>query len=135
MAGLRLGMAIAQPSIIGILNNIKYPYNINLLTQQAALKALDKPEKKDRFVKEILEQRNYLMKSLSSLDIVEKIHPSDANFLLVQFRDSQRIFQSLLDEGIIVRDRSGMIHCKDCLRITVGTDEENRMLIDTLQSL
>jgi histidinol-phosphate aminotransferase len=133
MAGLRLGMAIAHPSIINILNHIKYPYNINILTQQAALKALEKPEKKDRFVKEILEQRYSLIESLSSMDIVEKIHPSDANFLLVRFRDSQKIFQFLLDKGIIVRDRSGMIHCSNCLRITVGTAEENKILIDSLQ--
>lgn len=132
MAALRLGMAYAHPQIIAILNKIKYPYNINVLTQKTVLQALDNSAKKDAMIIEILEGRSYLQKALKSLQIVKNVFPSDANFLLVKFADPKAVYNKLKDKKVIVRDRSGLTHCQGCLRITVGTKEENEILINEL---
>lgn len=133
LANLRLGMAFADPQIIDWLSRIKYPYNVNGLTQELALSALARIEQKDRMVAEILSQRGRLVELLSKLTIVEKVYPSDANFLLVKFQDARRVFEYLISQKIIVRDRSRMVHCENCLRITVGTPEENDVLIAKLK--
>lgn len=135
LAGLRLGMCFASEEIIGILNKIKYPYNVNSRTQDLALDALENAYRKDIWVDEILKERYVLIKKLRGLKIVEKVFPSDANFLLVRVKDVQSTYQYLIDNRIIVRDRSKVNLCYNCIRITVGTPEENNRLIEALKSL
>lgn len=132
MAGLRIGSAYAHPEIIKILNKVKYPYNINVLTQQKLFESLDKSDVKDAYVKEILELREDLKVSLQQLSITEKIYPSDSNMLLVKFTKAKDLFNFLLENKIIIRDRTNVILCKDCLRITVGTREENEKLVQKI---
>lgn len=134
MAALRLGMAFADASIIEVLNKIKPPYNINILTQDAALKALQHTDWKDRVVKDILEERESLMHELSTLHDVQHVFPSDANFILAHFTNARAVYERLVEKGIIVRDRSGVTLCEDCLRITVGTPFENERLLAALTS-
>lgn len=134
LAGLRLGMAFASDYIISILNKIKYPYNVNIQTQELALDALDNAYKKDIWVDEILTQRDQLIKSLKGLKLVEKVYPTDANFILAKVKDAPGAYQYLMEEKIIVRDRSKVTLCYNCLRITVGTPEENKKLIAALES-
>lgn len=131
MAGIRLGMSFMNAEIVNILNKIKYPYNISLLNQKAALKALDN-DSVNSVIKTILEQREWLISELQKLKIVDKIWPSDANFLLIQFQNHQDVFEFLKKEGIIVRDRSKEPNSESCLRITVGKSLENKMLIKSL---
>lgn len=135
LAGLRLGMAFASAEIIHILNRIKYPYNVNTQTQEIALKTLQNIDKKNKEVEEIIEQRGRLANALSKLSMTEHIYPSDGNFLLVKFNDAPGIYHSLMDKKIIVRDRSKIVLCKNCIRITVGTPQENKNLITALQKL
>ncbi len=135
LAGIRLGMAFAHPEIIGVLNKIKFPYNVNVLTQKAALKSLRQPETYRQTVREILRQRRFLEQALPAIPAVQRVYPSRANFLLVQFRQARKVFQYLRHQGIIVRDRSRLPGCQGCLRITVGTPEENQRLIQILQTM
>lgn len=135
LAGLRLGMCFASEEIITILNKIKYPYNVNSRTQDLALDALENAYRKDIWVEEILKERDVLIKELRSLKIVEKVFPSNANFLLVRVKDAQSTYQYLIDNRIIVRDRSKVNLCYNCIRITVGTPEENNRLIESLKLL
>lgn len=135
LAGLRLGIAFASIEIIEILNKIKYPYNVNIQTQGLALKALEDVNTKDEAVKEIIKQREILEKDLLKLSITENIYPSDANFLLVKVKDAPGTYQYLMNKKIIVRDRSKVTLCKNCIRITVGTPEENKNLISALQKI
>ncbi|MBT1700719.1 histidinol-phosphate transaminase [Fulvivirgaceae bacterium PWU4] len=135
LAGLRLGMCFASPEIIHILNKIKYPYNVNIRTQDLALDALDNAYRKDIWVDEILTQRDKLVKALRSLKIVDKVFHSDANFVLVRVKDAPFTYQYLTDNKIIVRDRSRVTLCYNCIRITVGTPEENDKLIEALKKL
>lgn len=133
LANLRLGMAFANPQIIGWMSRIKYPYNINGLTQELALMALRRIAMKDQMVTTLLAERERLTNLLLELPVVEKVYPSDANFLLVKFHNARRVFEYLISHKIIVRDRSRMVHCENCLRITVGTAPENDILIAKLK--
>lgn len=135
LAGLRLGMCYASEAIISVLNKIKYPYNVNVRTQELALDALENAYRKDVWVDEILTQRQWLAAELNRISIVEKIFPTDANFLLVRVKDAQSTYQYLMEKRIIVRDRSRVNLCYNCLRITVGTPEENKRLIEALKQL
>ena len=135
LAGLRLGMAFASSDIINILNRIKYPYNVNIQTQDLALKALSFVRQKDAWVKEIIEQRKQMETKLSELDIITKVFPSDSNFLLVQVKEAVKTYRYLMNQGIIVRDRSNVTLCDNCLRITVGTPAENEKLIKALSEM
>ncbi|MEZ4827043.1 MAG: histidinol-phosphate transaminase [Bacteroidia bacterium] len=135
MANLRLGMAFAHPEVIAILNKIKPPYNINGLTQEFASKALDDLHQKTEMVKETIRQRKLLKESLSKMKMVERVYPSDANFLLVKVRNADKVYHALLDKKIIVRNRSKVILCEGCLRITVGKAEENQMLLEALKEM
>ncbi len=135
LAGLRLGMAFAQKETIDILNKIKYPYNVNTLTQTYALKALQNSKQKNEMVKIILQQRNWLSKQLTELSIVENIYHSDANFLLVKVHNATKLYKILVQQGIIVRNRSSVELCDNCLRITVGTEDENKLLIKCLKKV
>ncbi|MCA6075172.1 histidinol-phosphate transaminase [Fulvivirga sedimenti] len=132
MAGLRVGMAFASERIIQLLNKVKPPYNINILSQQKILNALENPENVKTAMTEIISQRSWLREHLANHPSVEKIYPSDSNFLLIRFRDAQKIFRELLSLQIITRDRSSVLHGSNCLRITVGTPEENKKLVEAL---
>lgn len=134
LANLRVGMAFAHKDIIAVLNKIKYPYNVNGVSQSLILKALEHEADKDNFVKILKSERDKLLNGLNSLDYVKKVFPSDANFLLAKVNGAVDIYNYLLSKNIIVRNRSNMIHCKECLRFTVGTEEENRNLIEALKS-
>jgi len=134
-AGLRLGMAFANPQVIDVYNKVKYPYNINCLTQKAALELLENPSRVREWVKIMLEQRERLREGLAQLPIVREIYPSDANFLLVRVDDADGAYKYLMQNGIIVRNRNRVALCAGCLRITVGTPEENDTLIDALKQL
>ncbi|MEO1451824.1 MAG: aminotransferase class I/II-fold pyridoxal phosphate-dependent enzyme, partial [Bacteroidota bacterium] len=135
MAGLRLGMAFAHPEIITTLNKIKPPYNINTLTQQKALEALAAVEKKDEMVATILANRVELTAGLAEVEIVEKVFATDANFVLARVDDAPKRYKQLIEKQVIVRNRSKVTLCDNCLRITVGTLEEQGQFIDALKSL
>jgi histidinol-phosphate aminotransferase len=131
LAGLRLGMAFASQEIIQVLNKIKYPYNISVAAQQLALEQLDS-SRKDEQVGIILEERTTLVDALKQFHFIKHIYPSDANFILVKTKNAKAIYDYLIAQSIIVRDRSNVVLCEGCLRITVGTPEENSVLIEKL---
>jgi histidinol-phosphate aminotransferase len=135
LAGLRLGMAFASRAIINILNKIKYPYNVNIQTQDLALKTLAFQRQKEQWVTEIIEQRKKMEAELSMLSITKKVYRSDSNFLLVQVNEAVKTYQYLMNRGIIVRDRSNVTLCNDCLRITIGTPAENVRLLKALKEM
>ena len=132
-AAIRLGMAFASEGIINIFNKVKYPYNVNQLTQQQALKALQDPFEVDGWVKILKEERGRVMQAFSILPICEKIYPTDANFFLAKMTDATGIYNYLVDQGIIVRNRNRVQLCQNCLRITIGTKTENSELIAALR--
>ncbi|MCL4147796.1 UNVERIFIED_CONTAM: hypothetical protein GTU68_056707 [Idotea baltica] len=134
MAGLRVGMAFAHVDLIKILNKIKYPYNLNLESQRLILEALDNVEKKDKYVEKILTERFRLFKKLMELSIVRQIYPSDSNQLLVKFHDAKAVFNYLIEKKVIVRDRTNVTLCDDCLRISIGRGKENRALMAELEA-
>ena len=135
LAAVRLGMAFASPKIIKLFNKVKHPYNVNILTQNFVSEELDKLELRKEWVSTLLKGRDYLQSELPKLSFVEKIYPTDANFILVKVGDANALYNQLADKGVIVRNRNSVSLCVGCLRITVGTDEENKILIDTLQTL
>ena len=135
MAGLRVGMAFADPEIISVLSAIKYPYNISELVQNTVLKALEYNSAKNKMAEEILKQREWLLRELRQLAIIKKIFPTDANFVLIRVDDAGYMYNQLIKHKIIVRDRSSLPGCEGCLRITVGNAAENRILIETLKKL
>jgi histidinol-phosphate aminotransferase len=132
-AAIRLGMAFASPEIIGVFNKVKYPYNINLLTQQQAMKALQARFDVDAWVQLILRERTQMMDAFRLLPICKEVFPSDANFFLARVTDAQAIYNYLVDRGIIVRNRHRVQLCQNCLRITVGTRNENTELLSALR--
>lgn len=134
LASLRLGIAMASPELIAVLNKIKPPYNINGLTQERALNAMRNFDKMEMQVRLILFEREKLEKALKDLPLVEMVYPSDANFVLVKVKGARKIYEYLVDRGIIVRDRSKVALCENCLRITVGTPEENEELLQQLNA-
>ena len=135
LAGIRLGMAFASPEIVAVLSKIKYPYNINLLTQQKALEMLELAGQKDEWVEIILRQKELLQNELVKLPLVIRLYPSDANFLLVKTIAAKKIYEALVERKIIVRDRSKVALCGESLRITVGTAAENGFLIQALKEI
>ena len=135
MAGIRLGICIASEELIKILNKIKPPYNVNELTQAHALKRVSNILRIKSEVSEILEQKNLLQKILLKIKFVEKVYPSDANFLLVKVDDADKRYKQLLKKGVVVRNRSKLPLCENCLRFTIGTPEENIKLVTALKEL
>jgi histidinol-phosphate aminotransferase len=131
-AALRAGMAFASEDIIRVLNKIKYPYNLNILTQQKILEMLQQESKVKEWITKILDQRNVLIKALESIPYVLHIYPSDANFILIKVKDANAVYHFLVDAGIIVRNRSSVSLCAGCIRITVGSPEENNILLKTM---
>jgi histidinol-phosphate aminotransferase len=134
LAGIRLGIMVASAQIISALHKIKPPYNINILTQRIAIEALQNINQKTAWVKAVLSQKEVIANVLKTIPCVEQVYPSDANFLLVKFNDAQKIFLQLLQQKIIVRNRSNVQLCSSCLRISVGTMEENIKLLEALKN-
>lgn len=135
LAAIRLGMCFANKAIIQVLNKIKSPYNISILTQQIALKELEMEDRKEKWVKEILDERENLIQQLKSIKLVINVYPSDANFVLAKMKDAKLMYQKLIEREIVVRDRSSVILCDNCLRITVGTKTENQKLLNALMTI
>jgi len=133
LAGIRLGMAFATKEIISIYNKVKYPYNVNQLTQQQALEALKDPFEVDKWVKTLLSERSRLMQAFAELPVCEEVYKTDANFFLAKVTDAQKIYDYLVDKGIIVRNRSRIQLCNNCLRVTIGTKNENNELLAALR--
>jgi histidinol-phosphate aminotransferase len=132
LAGLRVGIAFASEMIIEVMNRIKPPYNIGQATQELVLEALKGTNEVNEMIKEIVGMRNDMAGKISRLSSVLNVYPSEANFLLVKIKEARKVYEMLLNKGIVVRDRSSAQGCTDCLRITVGTKEQNEKLIDTL---
>ena len=133
-AAIRLGMAFASPEIIQVLSNIKYPYNINILTQEQALRAIENKKQVEDWVRILLSERELLIESLKQLPLIKHIYPTDANFVLVKVEDANAVYQYLVKNSIVVRNRSTVSLCAGCIRITVGTHEENAALIASLRA-
>lgn len=134
LAGLRIGMAFAGEPVISYLNKVKYPYNISTATQALAMEALSSISSVNNWTKTTVEERNRMAEALQQIPAVEKVFPSDANFLLVKIREARQAYEYLAAKGIIVRDRSRILLCEDCLRITTGTPEENKLVLEALKS-
>lgn len=134
-AGIRLGMAFASPQIISLLNKIKYPYNINLLSQQHALQLLEEADTVKTWVKTLLDERKQLANALLEIPAVKKLYPSDANFILIRVNDANATYNYLVAAGVIVRNRNNVSLCQGCLRITVGTPEENNAFLNALKAM
>ncbi|MBR6203063.1 MAG: histidinol-phosphate transaminase [Bacteroidaceae bacterium] len=132
-AGIRLGMAFASTDIIALFNKVKYPYNVNVLTQKKAMEILTNVTLLQRHITMILEERVTLIKSLGLLPICKKVYPTDANFILVKVTDADSIYRYLVQKGVVVRNRNRVHLCGDCLRITVGTKDENTKLLSALR--
>ncbi len=135
LAGLRVGLAFANEEIIKLFNKVKPPYNISQIAQEAILEALENETDVEKVIAEIVTEREKLAKNLQKLSFVERIYPSDANFLLVKTTGANAIYQFLLDEKIVIRNRNNVELCEGCLRITIGTPEENESLIEALRKL
>ncbi|MES2330281.1 MAG: histidinol-phosphate transaminase [Bacteroidota bacterium] len=133
LAGLRLGMAFASAAIIEILDKVKPPYNINQATQELVLKALDEVGQVNDMIHLLVDMREAMAEVFRSMPTVEKVYPSDANFFLVKIKEARKIYEFLLTKGIVLRDRSNVTLCENCLRITVGTEKENTLLVDAMQ--
>jgi histidinol-phosphate aminotransferase len=133
LAGLRLGMAFASLSIIEIMNKVKPPYNVNQATQELVLTALEEIGQVNDMIKLLVDMRIALADVFLSMPTVEKVYPSDANFILVKIKEAKKIYEFLLTKGIVLRDRSNVQLCSDCLRITIGTEQENTFLVDAMQ--
>ena len=133
LAGLRLGMAFASEAVIEIYNKVKPPYNVNQATQELALKAMEEVGQVNDMIKSLVVMREQLAAELSELPLVRKVYPSDANFLLVRMEDARGVYENLLKDGIVLRDRSKVELCEGCLRITVGTESENAALVEALR--
>lgn len=132
-AAIRLGMAFASAEIIGLFNKVKYPYNVNALTQERALEMMQSPYEVEKWVKLLLQERIRVMESFSILPICQKVYPTDANFFLARMTDAPAIYDYLMREGIIVRNRSRVTLCDNCLRVTIGTKTENSQLLAALR--
>lgn len=133
LAGLRLGMAFASTAIIEILNRVKPPYNINQATQELVLTALEEVGQVNDMIRLLVDMRDALAEVFASMPTVERVYPSDANFILVKVKDARALYEFLLSKGIVLRDRSNVQLCGDCLRITVGSEQDNTLLVDAMQ--
>lgn len=132
-AAIRLGMAFAQKAIVDVFNKVKYPYNVNTLTQRQAIEALKDPFEVDKWVKIILLERSRMIEAFNLLPFCKKVYPTDANFFLARFDNAQAVYNYLKEKGIIVRNRTQVSLCEDCLRITIGSKSENSELLSALR--
>ncbi|MEY3208920.1 MAG: histidinol-phosphate transaminase [Bacteroidota bacterium] len=132
LAGLRVGMCFASEAVVGYLNKVKAPYNISLVAQELVLKALDEVGQVNDMIQHLVDMRIALAEVIASMPYVEKVYPSDTNFLLVKIPNASKLYQYLCTQGIIVRDRSSLPNCADSIRITVGNEKENTLLVDAM---
>ncbi|PIE48562.1 MAG: histidinol-phosphate transaminase [Flavobacteriales bacterium] len=135
MAGIRLGICFASEKIIAVLKKIKPPYNVNTLTQKTALEKLNNIKKIKDLINSIIRERNFLLKVLVEVNFIQKVYPTEANFILVKVDNADKRYREILAAGIVVRNRSTQPLCENCLRLTVGTEEENEQLIKVLKTL
>jgi histidinol-phosphate aminotransferase len=135
MAGIRVGILYASASIIAIVNKIKPPYNINVLSQEKALERIKDSNKNSLEIQSILDNKRDLLEQLSKIEFIEKIFPSDANFVLIKVDNASKRYNQLIEFGIVIRNRTTQLLCENCLRITIGTKSENEKLINVLQTL
>ncbi len=135
MAGIRLGICYASEEIISVVNSIKPPYNVNQLTQLAAIKNLTSNDLVKKHIDLILNERKFLFVELKKLKFIEKVYPTDSNFILIKVDNANNRYNQLVENGIIIRNRSSQILCDNCLRLTIGTVDENKKLISALKSL
>ncbi|MBL7739374.1 MAG: histidinol-phosphate transaminase [Chitinophagaceae bacterium] len=133
LAALRLGVLFGSAAIVQVLDKVKPPYNINQATQELAQQALDETGQVNDMIRELVSMRDALVKVLDTIPLVKKVYPSDANFLLVKIKDAKKVYDYLLSKGIVVRDRSNVRLCDDCLRITIGTEQEITLLVKALR--
>lgn len=134
LAGLRVGLAFASPEIISLFNKVKAPYNVNVFSQQEALKVLERKDKSKELIAEIITEREKLKERLNELNFVEKVYESEANFLLLKAQNANEVYQFLIAKKIVVRNRSRIMLCENCLRITIGKPEENIELLTVLKT-
>ena len=135
MAGIRLGVCYASKEIIKVLSSIKPPYNVNRLTQLKAIERLNKQNEVKVEIQQIIKQKGFLINELNSIDFVQEIYPSDANFILIKVDNANNRYNQLIEKGIVVRNRTKQTLCKNCLRISIGTEKENKQLIAALKSI
>jgi histidinol-phosphate aminotransferase len=136
LAGIRCGFCIGTPDIIQLMNNVKAPYNVNALTSEVAINAMNSIETLEKNVKETLAQRDIVKNKLEAMsDIVVKVYPSDSNFLLFRVKDKAlELYKTMADKGVVTRYRGNELHCDECIRVTIGTPEENEKFLNLLQS-
>ena len=135
MAGIRLGLCFASAEIITTMNKIKPPYNINTLTQAKAIQELTKSNAVKEQISSLLQERSTLAKKMEGIELIKKIYPTDANFIMVKVDDANVRYEQLIEHGVVIRNRTNQPLCENCLRLTVGTSEENARLIEILKSL
>lgn len=136
LAGIRCGFAIANDDIIQLMNNVKAPYNVNKLTSEVANNAMKNIEVLEKNVKTLLAQREIMMKKLEGLDFVVKVYPSDSNFLLVKMKSlAQEVYKTMANRGVVVRFRGKEMHCEECIRMTVGSEEENTACLELFEKV
>ena len=135
LAAVRLGMAFASPDIIKLFNKVKYPYNVNQLTQEFVNGEIDENERKNEWVQTILNGRKYLEQEFPKFPYVKQLYPSDANFVLVRVDDANKVYNELVTKGVIIRNRNSVSLCGGCVRITVGTEGENKSLLEAMKNL
>jgi histidinol-phosphate aminotransferase len=135
LAGIRLGICYASEAIIGVLNKIKPPYNVNELTQQRAIERLQQPDKIELEINSIIAQRELLLKALLKVSFVQNVYPTEANFVLIKVDDANKRYDELIAKGIVIRNRTTQPLCDNCLRLTIGTEIENKKLIEALLAI
>ncbi|MGE0588649.1 MAG: histidinol-phosphate transaminase [Cyclobacteriaceae bacterium] len=133
LAGLRIGIALASEEIVTLINKVKPPYNVNSASAQLALNSLQNAEQKNEIVRKLVDERMRMESALKAFSFVQKVFPSEANFLLVQMKNARECYAYLLNHGIVVRDRSNVVRCENCLRMTIGTPDQNNKLLEALK--
>ena len=134
LAGIRCGFCIGSPDVIQLMNNVKAPYNVNALTSEVAINAMGSIKTLEKNIATLLQQRTIVAEKLNALDFVVKVHPSDSNFLLFQVKDhALKLYKTMADNGVVTRYRGNEMHCDQCIRVTVGTEEENNKFLALLQ--
>lgn len=133
LAGIRCGFAIGAPDVIQLMNNVKAPYNVNSLTSEVAINAMDNIATLEKNVATLLAQREVVANALTKLDFVTKVYPSDANFILFRVKkNAKEIYKAMADGGVVTRYRGSEMHCDECIRVTVGTEEENKTFLERI---
>lgn len=136
LAGIRCGFAIGHDDVIQLMNNVKAPYNVNKLTSEVANNAMKNIDVLEKNVKTLLEQREIMAKALDALEFVEKVYPSDSNFLLVRLNSfAKEVYTTMADRGVVCRYRGTELHCDNCIRITIGKEEENKSCLEMLEQV